>query len=255
MTKIEIEYFITYAPSWWSGYPLCRCSIGHLTDKELDYFMENSNVLTYPDLVLEGKYRISLNTDKEKTEHFMALEQFEKDYEKFRINLEELYANGKCLGSLEQWPDELNALGYAHDMRCLQEFAEDVRVKFRPKDVSQPVVNDTTSKSISTPASKGKIKQTRNKGSKYEVAVAERLRNIVEGVKKSWVTYEDFEGFITINGIATHLKKNHEDFKETKIETIEQYVSRSKAWKGRKETLKEAYGIFFRPKPPSPKDL
>jgi len=156
MTKIEIEYFITYAPRG-AGGPVCRCSIGHLTDKELDYFVENSNVHTYHDLVLEGKYRIALNTDKEESVHFMALKQFEEDYEKFRINLAELYANGKW-GSLEQWPDELNDLGYAHDMRCFQAVAEDVRVKFRPKDVSQPVVNDTTPISPPTASTTSRLK-------------------------------------------------------------------------------------------------
>jgi len=53
---IEHEYFITYTPGWWKGYPLCRCSIGFLTDEEYDYFVEKSNIQTYKDLIPEGAY-------------------------------------------------------------------------------------------------------------------------------------------------------------------------------------------------------
>jgi hypothetical protein len=87
-------------------------------------------------------------------------------------------------------------------------------------------------------------KQRKQRRSKYEDAVLERLHNIVEGVNKGYVSSEEFEDFSTVKSIAKYLQDNDNRFRKTKIESIEQYVGRSDAWKKRQEILKLCYGTM-----------
>ena len=103
-----------------------------------------------------------------------------------------------------------------------------------------PIANATESPKNKPTRSK---KPRKPRQSKYEDAVEERLKNIVEGVNKDYISSVEFENHTTVKSIAKYLRDNDDRFKDIKIKTIEQYVRRSDAWKNRMETLQRCYGI------------
>ena len=89
--------------------------------------------------------------------------------------------------------------------------------------------------------------QRKKKSSKYEDAVEERLHNLKNGVLQGEISVKIAMKQVSIKAFAKHFKENSELFGDAKIDTIEQYVGRSKAWKNRHHILQEVDGT----KPPS----
>lgn len=107
--------------------------------------------------------------------------------------------------------------------------------------------NTANSKQTPQSADKSKNKPIQSKKprkkrqSKYEDAVDDRLRKIIEGVKKGMITSDDFVTLITPKNFAKNFKENDDRFKIPSLESIECQLRHSKAWINRKEMLKTVY--------------
>jgi len=153
----EQEYFISY---YYDGELFSRCSVGRLTDRERDYFVENYPILQEPELIFESNDLLCLDSEEKESTHFKALKYFEDDYYEYRWGLEEHQASDMRREPFYDWTK------YAQTMRQYQECVDEVRDKFRPKDDSQSVVDDIIPKPI--PISKTKKKSRLGDPSKYK---------------------------------------------------------------------------------------